>query len=169
LYQFNQKGGSSWSHRQCGGLSLSEPILWTYAESQHPDFSGFKQEIFMSANTPEEVDKLFIKYMREGDMDKVLTLYDPEVAFVNRAGEVRRGQDALRAELSRFADIKQVFRFDIKKVVQAGDIALVHNQWEMIFPQRMSGYAIEVMRRQTDGTWRFLVGDPFTLGKAYIS
>ena len=123
----------------------------------------------MSAKTPEEVDRLFSQYMREGDMDKVLTLYDPDVAFVNRAGEVKRGHAALKAELSRFTDAKQVFRFEIKKVIQTGDIALVHNEWEMVSPTRMSGYAIEVMRRQSDGTWRYLVGDPFTLGKAYVS
>ena len=29
----------------------------------------------------------------------------------------------------------------------------------------MSVYAIEVARRQPDGTWRWVIGDPFTLGK----
>jgi len=27
----------------------------------------------------------------------------------------------------------------------------------------MSVYAIEVARRQQDGTWRWLIGDPFTV------
>jgi hypothetical protein len=29
----------------------------------------------------------------------------------------------------------------------------------------MSVYAIEVARRQPDGTWRWLIGDPFTIGR----
>ena len=29
--------------------------------------------------------------------------------------------------------------------------------------RRPSVYAIEVARRQPDGTWRWLIGDPFTL------
>ena len=29
----------------------------------------------------------------------------------------------------------------------------------------MTVYAIEVARRQPDGTWRWLIGDPFTIGK----
>jgi hypothetical protein len=38
----------------------------------------------MHANSPEEVDHLFVKYMREGDIESVLTLYDPKVAFSNQ-------------------------------------------------------------------------------------
>jgi hypothetical protein len=30
-------------------------------------------------------------------------------------------------------------------------------------PQQMSVYAIEVARRQQDGTWRWLIGDSFTV------
>jgi uncharacterized protein (TIGR02246 family) len=119
---------------------------------------------FMPAKNPKEVDDLFVKYMKEGDLESVLNLYQADVAFVDRAGKVKRGHEAVREELSRFVNSKQVFKFDIRNIIEAGDIALVHNHWEMISPQRMSGYAIEVMRKQSDGSWRFAVGDPFTLG-----
>jgi hypothetical protein len=29
----------------------------------------------------------------------------------------------------------------------------------------MTVYAIEVARRQADGTWRWLIGDPYTVGR----
>jgi uncharacterized protein (TIGR02246 family) len=119
----------------------------------------------MSAKTPEEVDQLFVKFMKEGDVDSVIDLYDPEVTFVNQAGEIKKGRSAIREELGRFAETKQVFQFNIKKIIQNGDYALVHNQWEMITPKKMTGYAMEVMRRQPDGSWRFFIGDPFTIGK----
>jgi len=118
----------------------------------------------MPAKNPREVDELFIKYMREGDIESVLSLYDEDVAFVNQSGNVKHGHEALREQLSSFANSKQVFKFDIKNIIVAGDIALVHNQWEMISPQKGSGYAIEVMRWQPDGSWRFAIGDPFTVG-----
>jgi hypothetical protein len=38
-----------------------------------------------------------------------------------------------------------------------------------VFPQPMSGYAIEVARRQPDGTWRWLIGDPFTVSSSLLS
>jgi ketosteroid isomerase-like protein len=120
----------------------------------------------MPARTPIEVDDLFVKYMREGDLQSILDLYDSEIAFVNQAGEIKKGITVVQEELSHFAATKQIFQFNIKRVVSNGDIALVHNQWDLISPKKMSGYAIEVMRRQPDGTWRFFIGDPFTIGNS---
>ncbi len=119
----------------------------------------------MPAKVPEEVNQLFIKSMKEGNLEAVLDLYDPEIAFVNPAGEIKRGKSAIREELKKFVESKQVFEFNIKRIVSNGDIALVHNNWEMITPEKKSGYAIEVMRCQPDGSWRFFIGDPFTVGK----
>ena len=39
---------------------------------------------------------------------------------------------------------------------------------ELYSPQQMSIYAIEVARRQPDDTWRWLIGDPFSVGKHAI-
>jgi ketosteroid isomerase-like protein len=117
----------------------------------------------MPASSPEEVGRLFQQYMREGDIDSVLTLYDPEAVFLSRIRE-KKGADALRDELAPFAAMKASFEFNIKEVIQSGDIALIHNEWTVSSPQHMSGYAIEVARRQPDGTWRWLIGDPFTVG-----
>lgn len=104
--------------------------------------------------------------MKEADIDSVIDLYDSEITFVNPTGEIKKGRSAIREELNHFAEIKQVFEFDIKKIIQNGDFALDHNQWEMISPQKMSGYAMEVMRRQPDGSWRFDIGDPFTIKRS---
>jgi ketosteroid isomerase-like protein len=59
------------------------------------------------------------------------------------------------------------FDFNIKQVIQAGDIALMRTEWKMSSPSRqMSVYAIEVARSQPDGsTWRWLIGNPFTVGR----
>jgi hypothetical protein len=80
----------------------------------------------VGAHTLDEVHDLFRKFIREGDINAVLTLYDREVVFCTRAGELKHGREALREE-----------------------------------PQ--SGYAIEVFRRRA-GMWRFLIGDPYTIG-----
>jgi ketosteroid isomerase-like protein len=121
----------------------------------------------MQAKSPEEINDLFIQYMREGDLESVLTLYDADVAFAARSGEVRCGVAALREELGQLAAAKQVFKFDVRKVIRAGDIALVHNRWETTTPSGPSGYALEVARRQPDGSWRWLIGDPFTVGRQF--
>jgi uncharacterized protein (TIGR02246 family) len=123
----------------------------------------------MSAKSPEEICRLFQQYMAEGDLDSILSVYDPEAVFLNQAGEVKQGEEGLRNELAPFAAAKAVFDFNIRQVIQAGDIALMHTEWKISSPQQMSVYAIEVARRQPDGTWRWLIGDPFTIGRRAAS
>lgn len=118
----------------------------------------------MPANSPEEIWSLFQKYIREGDIDSVLALYDAEAVFLSQSGETRKGDD-LRAELAPLAAAKTVFDFSVKQVIKSGDIALMHTEWNVSSPQQMFLYAIEVARRQQDGTWRWLIGDPFTISK----
>lgn len=123
----------------------------------------------MSAMSPEEICRLFQQYMAEGDIDSVLSVYDPDAVFLNQSGEVKKGGEALRQELAPFAAVKAIFDYNIKQVIQAGEIALMHTQWTVSAPQPMSVYAIEVARRQPDGTWRWLIGDPFTVGRQAAS
>jgi ketosteroid isomerase-like protein len=128
-----------------------------------------KEEYEMPANSPEEICRLFQQYMREGDIDSVLSLYDPEVVFLNQAGEPKRGEKELREELAPFARVKAIFDFTIKQIIRSGDIALTHTDWTISAPRHLFVYAIEVARRQPDGTWRWLIGDPFTVGKRIAS
>jgi ketosteroid isomerase-like protein len=119
----------------------------------------------MPATTPEQLCQLFKQYMAEGDVDALLSLYDPEAVFLNSSGEIKQGRQGLRGELAPLASAKAIFDFSIKQTIQSGDIALMHTHWTVSSPQPMSEYAIEVARRQPDQTWCWLIGDPFTVGK----
>jgi ketosteroid isomerase-like protein len=120
----------------------------------------------LTARSPEEICRLLQKYMAKGDIDLVLSLYDEDVVFLNQSREPKRGKEALRNELAPFASAKASFDFNIKQLIQAGDIALTHTEWNISSPHhQMSLYAIEVARRQSDGSWRWLIGDPFTVGR----
>jgi ketosteroid isomerase-like protein len=114
----------------------------------------------MPANSPEEICKLFQQYMAQGDVDSLLSLYDPEAVFLNRSGEIKKGRRELRDEFAPLAEMRASFEFDIKQVIKSADIALMHTKWKVSSPQPMSVYAIEVARRQPDGTWCWLIGDP---------
>ena len=119
----------------------------------------------MPAKNPEEICSLFHQYMAQGDIEGLLSLYDPEAVMLDKSGEVRKGEEGLRQNLAPLADVKARFDFTIKRVIQTGDIALMHTRWNVSGPETMTVYAIEVARRQPDGTWRWLIGDPFTVGK----
>ena len=80
----------------------------------------------MPARSPEEICRLFQQYMAEGDIDSVLSVYDTEAVFLSQSRELKKGGEALRQELAPFAAMKATFDFNIKEIIQSGDIALMH-------------------------------------------
>jgi uncharacterized protein (TIGR02246 family) len=123
----------------------------------------------MPAKSPEEICRLFKQYMAEGDVESLLTLYDPEAAFLTQSGEIKKGRQGMREVLTPFAAARATFDFNIKQVIESGNIALMHTLWNVSAAEQMSSYAIEVARRQPDGTWCWLIGDPFTVGRQTVS
>src|ERR1700747_2352044 len=104
-----------------------------------------------SAKSPEQICDLFQRAMAEGDIDSVLSVYDPEAAFVKESGEVIKGRDSLYLELEPLAAMKTSFDFTIKQVVATGGTALMHTEWTLYQPRPIRLQAIEVARRQPDG------------------
>ena len=98
-----------------------------------------------------------------------MSVYDPEAVFLAQSGEVKKGEAGLREVLAPLAAAQARFDYNIRQIIQSGDIALMHTDWKVSSPQPMSSYAIEVARRQPDGTWRWLIGDPFTVGRRVAS
>ena len=54
----------------------------------------------MPAKSAEEICGLFKQYMAEGDIDGLLNLYDPEAVILDKSGEVKRGEEGLRENLT---------------------------------------------------------------------
>jgi uncharacterized protein (TIGR02246 family) len=119
----------------------------------------------MPANRPEEICTLFQRAMAEGDLDAVMRVYDEGVVFLNQKGDTIKGIDDLRRELTPLVAQRPDFDFTILQVIEAGDVALMHTEWRVAGREPMRQHAIEVARRQADGTWRWQIGDPFTIGK----
>ncbi len=117
----------------------------------------------MPARNPEDVGRLIVEAINNGDVEAVIALYEPGAVFLTQSGDLRSGTDAIRQQMAPFADMKPDFKINVDKVVSSGDIALMYNTWSMSNSQ-LSGRAIEVARRQPDGTWLYVVDDPNTLG-----
>jgi uncharacterized protein (TIGR02246 family) len=109
------------------------------------------------ASKPEELSQLFAKHISAGDVDGMMSLYEPGAVMPDADGNLRDGADAIRAAMTQFAATRPAMTCDVQKVVVAGDIALVHNRWSM---PGASGYAIEVCRKQADGSWKYIIDDP---------
>jgi len=123
------------------------------------------QEAKMPAKNPEEICQLFKQYMAAGGVESLVNIYDPGATFLSQSGGVKKGRQEMRDVLAPLAAQKPRFDYTIRQIITSGDIALMHTEWETTAPGAPFVYAIEVARRQLDGTWCWLIGDPFTVSK----
>ena len=125
----------------------------------------------MPANTPEDCDRLFAEYLNAGELEPLAALYEPDATFVHRNGEQSSGRAAIREALAGFIGTKPELECTVIKAVRAGtDLAVLYNDWNgtRLDPSgnrvTMSGKALEFVRLQADGTWRFVLDDPYARG-----
>jgi uncharacterized protein (TIGR02246 family) len=115
----------------------------------------------MPASKPEEVDALFEKYLNEGNIDALVDLYEPEATLIAAPGQTASGHAAIRQALSGFIAAKANLKLNVTQTIVAGDIAVTYNDWSgTAGGAEISGRALEICRRQADGTWRFVIDDP---------
>jgi uncharacterized protein (TIGR02246 family) len=124
----------------------------------------------MPAYTPEDADRLLCEAISAGDLEAALALYEPEARFVAEPGNVVTGKEAIRQVMSQFLALQPTLTLEKVTAVQAGDIALLSSTWSLAGtgpdgkPVSMSGQGREVVRRQPDGTWRFVIDAPNGVG-----
>jgi uncharacterized protein (TIGR02246 family) len=122
----------------------------------------------MSANSPKEVDLLLAKAISSGDLDGMLSLYEPDALFIPPgapASNPVRGKEALREVGAQFIAMNPTLTIEPNKVIESGDIALVTGDWSLTGKGpdgdvKMSGTCADVMRRQADGSWLFAIDNP---------
>jgi uncharacterized protein (TIGR02246 family) len=121
----------------------------------------------MSAHTPEECDRLFAEAFSAGDVEAILALYEPGAKFVPQSGQAAIQGDALKQVLEQFLSLKATFDIQTESILQTSDIALLRSTWKLIGTapdgQRveMANRSIEVVRKQNDGTWKYVIDNPF--------
>jgi uncharacterized protein (TIGR02246 family) len=120
----------------------------------------------MAPQKPEDWPRLFTQHLNAGDLDAVMDLYEPEARFVARSGETVAGRDRIREVLAGLVRTKTQLRSRVVKAVPVGDVALLYTDFRGTTVNasgkgvEVRHKAIEVLRRQQDGTWNLIVGDP---------
>jgi uncharacterized protein (TIGR02246 family) len=124
----------------------------------------------MEAKKPEDVDRLFEERVNAGDLEGVLALYEPGATLVMPEGDMT-GAAAVRDSWSQLLAAQPQVQTHVTKVVRVGDdLAVLYNEWSGSMtgsdgqPTALAGKATEVVRRQADGTWQFIVDDPWMRG-----
>lgn len=123
----------------------------------------------MAVRNPEEMARHWQDAFNSGDVEAVLALYEPDAILIPQPGQVVTGREGIRQALGAFLAAKPRMALRATNIVKTGDIALIYGAWTMQGtgadgkPTQMQGQSTEVLRRQADGTWRYLVDDPFSV------
>ena len=119
---------------------------------------------------PESAHAAFLERFRARDLDGIVALYAEQASFVGFDGTVVTGRAAVRdAFAALFAQIGERCEVALttRYAIANGDIALLSNTWRISGTAAdgstldLGGQTTEVVRRQADGRWLYVIDHPF--------
>jgi uncharacterized protein (TIGR02246 family) len=120
----------------------------------------------MSSHTPEEWPCQFTHHLNAGALEAVVALYAPDARFVARSGATVVGRDRIRDVLAGLISAHTRLQSQVIQAITVGEVALLYTNFQgtTVDASRttveLRHKAIESLRRQPDGTWQLIVGDP---------
>jgi len=112
----------------------------------------------MDACQPEQTSELLVALLSRGDVGGIADLYEDDAIFADFDATVSGLNDILQAH-QRFCDAGRTLILSNSVVFEVDDIALVHWSWTVRDADGSSrnGISAEVLRRQPDGRWKFII------------
>jgi uncharacterized protein (TIGR02246 family) len=115
---------------------------------------------------PQDLYPALSEAYNAGDLEAVLSLYDPEAVFVIKPGRVTATRAELRAALQHLVALRGRLTVDPRTFVGSGDVTLVSGTFTLTGRredgttfERRSKFA-DVLCRQPDGRWLIAVDNP---------
>ena len=120
----------------------------------------------MLPHKPEDWPRLFVQHLNSGDLEAVAALYATSARFLAGSGETIVGRDQIRDVLARMIRSKTKLQSRVIKAISVDDVAVLYTDFEgttMDVSEKtidLRYNAVEVLRRQPNGCWKLIVGDP---------
>ena len=121
----------------------------------------------MPVQTPKDVPRLIIEALNAQDLEAALSLYEDDAILVPESGVLATGFDEILVALADLLALKPTGTIETKTTEITGDVALMHSPWTQVGTGEdggkvsFSGITAEVVRRQADGTWKYVIDDPW--------
>jgi uncharacterized protein (TIGR02246 family) len=120
-----------------------------------------------STATPTQVLEAIVEGINSGNVDALMPLYESKAAFATRPGSLAHGAPGIREALTGFVSLNGTLELEVTRVLEVDDLALVIGRWSYEGtgpdgePVRLEAENADVLRRQADGTWRFVIDNPW--------
>jgi uncharacterized protein (TIGR02246 family) len=122
----------------------------------------------MNKENPAHIHVLFVAAFNAGDIDSLVALYELNAVLVMN-GQLVEGQQLIRNAYKSFLALRPRMTLTTQSVVVFDDsLAVLHGDW-ILEPaladetgNTTRGLSTEVVRRQPDGSWRFVIDSPHT-------
>jgi ketosteroid isomerase-like protein len=121
----------------------------------------------MAATRPDQVIEVFASCFNAGDLDGLAELYEADAKILpDPAQPPVAGVPAIREALQQFVAMGGTLTIVASSSVECGDIALTQSSWRLDAPgaDPIEAVSAEVARRQPDGTWRYVIDNPWGAG-----
>ena len=121
----------------------------------------------MPAYNPAEIHALFEQAFNHADVDALTGLYEPSAVLVVGGNEVV-GRENIRNALESLVAGRGRMTLETRAVVASHlGLAVLHGGWLIECPtgtgsETRRGLSTEVVRKQPDGTWLFVIDSPST-------
>jgi ketosteroid isomerase-like protein len=119
---------------------------------------------------PEDMHPAISAAYNAGDLEALISLYEPHAAFVIKPGRVTAGPAELRAALQRLVEMRGRLTIEPQTFIPSGDLVLALGRFTHT-GQRRDGTPFEltsrfadVLRRQPDGRWLVSIDNGFADG-----
>jgi uncharacterized protein (TIGR02246 family) len=118
------------------------------------------------AQSPLDLHALWAERFNAGDIEGVLSLYEPDAVLRVPGGPTATGIDEIRGSVQGFLTMNPTLEFLSTDYLHSGDIAIVFSRWTLKATDPggaaidQSGTTSDVVRRQADGSWLYVLDVP---------
>ena len=129
--------------------------------------TAFATDARVSTASPREVLEAIVTGINSGDLDGLMRLYESEAAFATEPGTLAHGPAGVSEALAGFISMNGTLDLQVTRVLEVDDLALVLGVWSFDGtgpdgePVHLTAQNADVLRRQPDGSWRFVIDNPW--------
>jgi len=114
--------------------------------------------------------RYFQDCVRSGNVEEALSCFDTEAIYVIAPGQYVRGRENIRAALAQVCALKPDLQAQRSAGFIVGDMCSWVDEWTLkaTLPDgsllEMNGVSSDILKKQPDGTWAYLVDNPYGAG-----